>query len=183
MASSPDRLPSYEPQFREKGFYEWKARVAGKDVVVSMTREDVRDAEPSSDEVADSSARPPQLQRFADYDTSFIEHLFPRRTDVLTIHGTADKTVPVEDAYIYNDILSTRSPGTHELHIIEGPHIPFYSAKCLLSILRRRDTHLRRQSAPKRDRRQDPFLARRSGVVAGTASEAMTRSVKDLTMM
>lgn len=55
--------------------------------------------------------------------------MFPTRIHALTIHGTADTTVPVEDAYIYADILSGREPGTHELHIIEGESFPSVLAR------------------------------------------------------
>lgn len=41
------------------------------------------------------------------------------RTDVLTIHGMADKVVPPYDATIYARVLGARLPGTHNLYIVE----------------------------------------------------------------
>jgi len=95
-----DKMLLYMPELRAKGYYNWKARVAGQNIIVKMMRNDI--------------------DAFANYDTSFIRREFPQDVDVLTIHGTADKTVPVEDARIYHDILSARRPGTHKLELVDG---------------------------------------------------------------
>jgi len=63
---------------------------------------------------------PEELSKFANWDTSFVWDQFPSATDVLTLHGLQDKTVPPYDALIYACALSSRSPGTHTLHLMEG---------------------------------------------------------------
>lgn len=60
------------------------------------------------------------FKHFTEWDTSFVWSNFPSATDVLSIHGLADNTVPPADALIYAKALSTRMPGTHSLHMIEG---------------------------------------------------------------
>lgn len=88
---------------------------------------------------------PEDLQEFVNWDTSIVWDRFPQTTDVLTLHGLADKTVPPYvflvhdfliisilinsasvvshvcsyDALIYASALSARKPGTHTLHLME----------------------------------------------------------------
>ncbi|KAK0441528.1 ectomycorrhiza-regulated esterase [Desarmillaria tabescens] len=66
-----------------------------------------------------SKIYPEDVDKFANFDGSLVETRFPKRTDVLTIHGMHDKTVPVYDAVLYAKTLSNRSPGTHSLHLME----------------------------------------------------------------
>ena len=79
------------------------------------------------------------LQKISSWDTSFVWDNFPQTTDVLTIHGLSDATVPPYvfdcgnqinrslwiyidsyDALIYARALSDRAPGTHSLHFVEN---------------------------------------------------------------
>ncbi|ESK95681.1 ectomycorrhiza-regulated esterase lipase thioesterase family protein [Moniliophthora roreri MCA 2997] len=89
--------------FAEKGFHIWTPTVARKVVKYTVYSAD--------------------LERFANYDSSLVWTKFPENTDVLTIHGLQDKTVPPYDAVIYSRALGSRTPGTHNLHLIEnGDH-------------------------------------------------------------
>ncbi|KAM0792150.1 hypothetical protein ACM66B_004848 [Microbotryomycetes sp. NB124-2] len=60
------------------------------------------------------------LRSFAEWDNSYLQSSFDQNIHVLTVHGTADKIVPVDDAHTYHRILSQRSPGTHTLSLVEG---------------------------------------------------------------
>ncbi|OCH91860.1 ectomycorrhiza-regulated esterase [Obba rivulosa] len=60
-----------------------------------------------------------QLEAFARFNSAHIWEDFPAATHVLTLHGLADQVVPVYDAVIYARALGARSPGTHNLHLIE----------------------------------------------------------------
>lgn len=62
---------------------------------------------------------PEDIDTFANFDGSLVETRFPQATDVLTIHGMLDMTVPVYDAVLYAKTLSNRRPGTHTLHLME----------------------------------------------------------------
>ncbi|KAK0237500.1 Alpha/Beta hydrolase protein [Armillaria nabsnona] len=62
---------------------------------------------------------PEDIDTFANFDGSLVETRFPQATDVLTIHGMLDRTVPVYDAVLYAKTLSNRHPGTHTLHLME----------------------------------------------------------------
>jgi len=86
-------------QLNEHGYFDWKVTVARRPVVIRITAEDLRE--------------------FATCDTSIIWKHFPSATDVLTIHGMADKVVPPYDATIYARALGARIPGTHNLYIVE----------------------------------------------------------------
>ncbi|XP_006462461.1 hypothetical protein AGABI2DRAFT_72188 [Agaricus bisporus var. bisporus H97] len=90
----------WEEAFKKQGYFEWKVTVARKQVIAKINPQSVED--------------------FCSWDTSFVWEQFPKETDVLTIHGTADKIVPVSDAMIYARALSDRSPGTHSLHLMEN---------------------------------------------------------------
>ncbi|KAG7441874.1 ectomycorrhiza-regulated esterase [Guyanagaster necrorhizus] len=63
---------------------------------------------------------PEDIDTFANFDGSLVESRFPQRTDVLTIHGMLDRTVPVYEAVLYAKTLSKRYPGTHSLHLMEN---------------------------------------------------------------
>ncbi|KIP05369.1 hypothetical protein PHLGIDRAFT_128928 [Phlebiopsis gigantea 11061_1 CR5-6] len=86
-------------EVEKNGFYISKATVARQPFEQKITKEDI--------------------QEFSDFDTSLVWDRFPQLADVLTIHGLADKTVPPFDATIYARALGERSPGTHNLHIVE----------------------------------------------------------------
>ncbi|KAF8644399.1 hypothetical protein AX16_008460 [Volvariella volvacea WC 439] len=86
--------------FEKQGFFIWTVTVARKQRSVRIYPEDV--------------------QSFVDWDTSFVREQFPQAAHVLTIHGLNDKTVTPYDALIYANILSSRSPGTHTLRMMEG---------------------------------------------------------------
>ncbi|KAK0441507.1 Alpha/Beta hydrolase protein [Desarmillaria tabescens] len=61
------------------------------------------------------------FDNYANFDLSMsmVQDKFPRATDVLTIHGLADKTSAVYNALLYAKTLSKRNPGTHSLHLME----------------------------------------------------------------
>ncbi|KAM0755544.1 alpha/beta-hydrolase [Meredithblackwellia eburnea MCA 4105] len=85
----------YQEAFKKYGYYDWKVKVAGKEITRRIIPEGV--------------------EAFASWNNDFIENDFPQSMDVLNIHGEADKTVPVEDAHTFHRILSKRSPGTSTL--------------------------------------------------------------------
>lgn len=68
-------MPTWKPEIDAKGYYEWKVNVARKPVVGRIDL--------------------PSLEDFCSFDTSIVWDEFPPHVDVLTIHGTADKMVPV----------------------------------------------------------------------------------------
>jgi len=90
----------WQEHFAKHGFYTWNVTVAGKKFAAQVTPEDV--------------------ENFANWDTSFVWDQFPSATDVLTLHGLQDQTVPPYDALIYARALGSRSPGTHTLHLMEN---------------------------------------------------------------
>ncbi|KAI0265547.1 ectomycorrhiza-regulated esterase [Gloeopeniophorella convolvens] len=83
----------------EHGYYDWKTTVARKEYVIRLTDDD--------------------LHRFASWDTSVVSKSFPPNVHVLTIHGMADKLVPPYDGVTYARIFGARTPGTHNLHLVE----------------------------------------------------------------
>ncbi|KAH6911423.1 hypothetical protein BKA70DRAFT_1538441 [Coprinopsis sp. MPI-PUGE-AT-0042] len=88
--------------FAKQGYYEWNERWQ-----TTHPRQDY----------------PNDLKEFIAWDTSFVWNDFPQHTDVLTVHGLQDHTVPPYDAVIYTKALSNRHPGTATLHFIEnGDH-------------------------------------------------------------
>jgi len=89
----------WREHFIKQGFYTWNVTVARRKIEAKITPED--------------------LQNFINWDTSLIWDHFPSTTDVLTLHGLRDTTVPPYDALIYASALSNRSPGTHTLHFME----------------------------------------------------------------
>lgn len=89
--------------FEKQGYYEWTVTVARKPILARVT--------------------PGELKQFTTWDTSFVWNDFPQHTDVLSVHGLQDRTVPPYDAVIYTKALSNRHPGTATLHFIEhGDH-------------------------------------------------------------
>ncbi|GBE84908.1 ectomycorrhiza-regulated esterase [Sparassis latifolia] len=84
---------------KTRGYFEMKATVARKPFVGRVTR--------------------PDLDDFANTDTSVAWTRFPSSIDVLTIHGIRDGVVPVYDAIIYAQAYGGRTPGTHTLHLVE----------------------------------------------------------------
>ncbi|KAF8574331.1 ectomycorrhiza-regulated esterase [Ramaria rubella] len=105
MERMRQRNALYQPQIDQQGFYEWKVKVAGEEKIGKIYDGDV--------------------ERFATWDTSFVWNHFPQGTHVLTAHGLADETVPPYDGIIYARALSTRNPGTHTLHMVEGANHNF----------------------------------------------------------
>ncbi|KAI0060376.1 ectomycorrhiza-regulated esterase [Artomyces pyxidatus] len=93
-------LPKYQGSFDDKGFYDWEVTVARKPVVARIY--------------------PHDLLEFSKWNTAVVWDQFPLETDVLTIHGMADQTVPAYDATLYARALGARTPGTHNLHLMEG---------------------------------------------------------------
>ncbi|KAL9940212.1 hypothetical protein V8E36_000917 [Tilletia maclaganii] len=97
-----DRTKLYEAGFKAEGFYRWKARVAGKDVEVHITPEQVAD--------------------FAKFPLPGYVRDAPLETDVLLITGTADKVVPTSDVGYYVNALSSqpgRRPGSVQVYLVE----------------------------------------------------------------
>ncbi|KAM6490864.1 hypothetical protein JOM56_013658 [Amanita muscaria] len=102
----------WQKSFNEQGYYEYTGTVARKPVTFRIYLND--------------------FERFANWDTAFVWHKFPSTTDVLTVHGMSDTTVPPQrtdtekvlkrrsDALIYAKALGARRPGTHALHLMEG---------------------------------------------------------------
>ncbi|KIL62839.1 hypothetical protein M378DRAFT_165300 [Amanita muscaria Koide BX008] len=90
----------WQKSFQEQGYYEYTGTVARKPVTFRIHLND--------------------FERFANWDTAFVWHKFPSTTDVLTVHGMSDTTVPPSDALIYAKALGARRPGTHALHLMEG---------------------------------------------------------------
>lgn len=89
----------WSESFTKQGYYEWHVTVARKPIVAMIYPHDV--------------------EKFCAWDTSIIWAQFPKETDVLTLHGLADKTVPPYDALIYAKALGNRMPGTHSLYLME----------------------------------------------------------------
>ncbi|KAF9522581.1 ectomycorrhiza-regulated esterase [Crepidotus variabilis] len=90
---------AWEEDFTKQGYFTWNVTVARKQVSAKI--------------------RPEDLHKFVTWDTSFVWDRFPQETDVLSIHGLSDKTVPPYDALIYARALGDRSPGTHTLYLME----------------------------------------------------------------
>jgi len=108
----------WQADFAKQGYSIWNVTVAKRQISAKITPDD--------------------LQKFVDWDTSFVLGEFPCTTDVLTMHGLSDSTVPPYvafffllkegssgfylryDALIYARALSHRIPGTHTLHLMEN---------------------------------------------------------------
>lgn len=94
-----DVAEAYKEQWGAKGYYERTVTVARQAVVERIYPRDLEEA--------------------SQWNTAIVWDKFPGQIDVLTIHGLADKTVPTYDAVIYSRALGARTPGTHNLHLIE----------------------------------------------------------------
>lgn len=101
MANIHERDPVYLSAFAKEGFFRWQARVAGQDKELHVY--------------------PEQVEQFAAWPTREIALAFPYNTDVLLIHGTADKSVPASDVTSYGNILSGihRRPGSCSVKLID----------------------------------------------------------------
>lgn len=101
MANIHERDPMYLSAFAKEGFLRWQARVAGQDKEVHVY--------------------PEQVEQFAAWPTREIALAFPYKTDVLLIHGSADKSVPVSDVASYSNILSGvhRRPASCSVKLID----------------------------------------------------------------
>ncbi|SNX83844.1 uncharacterized protein MEPE_02552 [Melanopsichium pennsylvanicum] len=101
MANIHERDPVYLPAFAKEGFFRWQARVAGQDKELHVY--------------------PEQVEQFAAWPTREIALAFPYNTDVLLIHGTADKSVPASDVTAYGNILSGvhRRSGSCSIKLID----------------------------------------------------------------
>jgi len=62
---------------------------------------------------------PHDVEAFCSWETSIVWDKFPHHIHVLTIHGIQDTRIPVYDAVLYSRALGNRSPGTHNLCLIE----------------------------------------------------------------
>ncbi|KAG2130647.1 ectomycorrhiza-regulated esterase [Suillus bovinus] len=89
----------YKGQWDAKGYYERTLTVARQTVVERVYPED--------------------LVTFSQWNTAIVWDKFPAQVDVLTMHGLHDKTVPAYDAVLYSRALGARTPGTHNLHLID----------------------------------------------------------------
>jgi uncharacterized protein len=65
---------AWQKAFKEKGYFEWKATIEGKEVSTKVYPRDV--------------------EANANWDTSYIKTQFPPNVDVFTLHGLSDKTIP-----------------------------------------------------------------------------------------
>lgn len=101
MANIHERNVKYIPSFKREGFYRLQVRVAGEEKEVRIY--------------------PEQIEQFAAWPTAQITRDFPHKTDVLLVHGTVDKTVPVTDVASYANMLSgtTRRPGSCVVQLVE----------------------------------------------------------------
>ncbi len=101
MSNIRERDPAYLSAFAKEGFFRWQARVMGQDKELHVF--------------------PEQVEQFAAWPTREIALAFPYNTDVLLIHGTADKSVPASDVTSYGNILSGihRRPGSLSIKLID----------------------------------------------------------------
>ncbi|KAL4251857.1 AB hydrolase superfamily protein [Abortiporus biennis] len=101
----PVAEPSYEKSTANReaamvhGWYEVTHPVAGKPTTFKIKKED--------------------LLEIKAFDRGIIWDHFPAHIHVLTIHGLADCLVPPYDAVIHARALSSRTPGTHNLALVE----------------------------------------------------------------
>ncbi|KIJ62674.1 hypothetical protein HYDPIDRAFT_114347 [Hydnomerulius pinastri MD-312] len=94
-----DGAEAYKEEFDTKGYYDWNVTVARKPLVQRIYPQD--------------------LEEFSRWNSGVVWDKFPPSIDVLTIHGLADRTVPVYDAIIYARAFGATAPGTHSLNLIE----------------------------------------------------------------
>lgn len=70
-----DGVKAYKDEVATKGYYEWNVVVARKPIVQKIY--------------------PHDLEEFSRWNSGVVWDEFPSSIDVLTIHGLADRTVPV----------------------------------------------------------------------------------------
>lgn len=101
MANIQQRDPIYLAAFAKEGFFRLQSQVAGK--------------------AKELLIYPHQVEEFAAWPTREIALAFPYNTDVLLIHGTADKSVPASDVASYANILNGvhRRPGSCSVKLID----------------------------------------------------------------
>lgn len=99
------RFPDNSQELQQKGYFEWKVRVAGKNFSVHVTK--------------------PMVDGFCNFPIADMVNKFPTDVDALIVHGTKDATVPYQDAFAYMDKLQNhmqppRRKGSTDLELIEG---------------------------------------------------------------
>ncbi|KAJ3486678.1 hypothetical protein NLI96_g4066 [Meripilus lineatus] len=99
MEKGRDNATPYQRELDSQGWYEVKATVARKPFVGRVTKDN--------------------LEEFTTFDSSYVWDRFPNSTHALSIHGLSDQRVPPYDATIYARALGTRTPGTHNLYLVE----------------------------------------------------------------
>jgi len=100
MRVDHDRLyPGLDNSFKTLGYHEFQATVAREPRTLRIY--------------------PQQVEDFCSWDTSIVWDSFPHHIHALTIHGIQDLRIPVYDAVLYSRALGIRSPGTHNLCLIE----------------------------------------------------------------
>lgn len=99
-----DYMDTHHDGWRDLGDFTMMARRFGKRVPIKATRQ--------------------EMITIAGYDMDLVKYLRPDCA-VLSIHGTDDDIVPVEDAHIYNQLLGDRST----LEIIEGADHSYFMSK------------------------------------------------------
>lgn len=102
MARIQARTARFMSAFKRDGFYRLQARIASEDREMLIY--------------------PEQMEQFANWPTAEIARDFPTKTDVLLVHGTADKIVPVSDVASYANTLHSvpRRPGSCVLQLVEN---------------------------------------------------------------
>ncbi|ETS61312.1 hypothetical protein PaG_05280 [Moesziomyces aphidis] len=98
-----DRYDVYKPGFEKEGVFRWRTKSAG------VQRE--------------YPVYPSDLSRMASFPIRSIVKRLPLNTDVLLVHGTKDRTVPVQDASSYLKELSSiprRSHDSQQIQLIHG---------------------------------------------------------------
>ncbi|KAF9648272.1 ectomycorrhiza-regulated esterase [Thelephora ganbajun] len=91
--------PGLDKSFETLGYHELQATIAGEPRTLRIY--------------------PHHVEEFCSWDTSIVWDKFPHHIHVLTIHGIMDTRIPVYDAVLYSRALGNRSPGTHNLCLIE----------------------------------------------------------------
>ncbi|KAG1851575.1 ectomycorrhiza-regulated esterase [Suillus subalutaceus] len=94
-----DVAEAYKEEWDAKGYYERTVTVARQTIVERIY--------------------PHNIEEISEWNTAIVWDKFPDQIHVLTMHGLVDKAVPAYDAVIYSRALGARTPGTHNLHLIE----------------------------------------------------------------
>jgi uncharacterized protein len=99
------RFPDNSQELQQKGYFEWKVRVAGKTFSVNVTK--------------------PMVDGFCNFPIADLVNKFPTEVDTLLVHGTKDVTVPFQDAFAYMEKLKDhmqppRRNASTDLELIEG---------------------------------------------------------------